>query len=85
MAYTVLKVCCAVYLSWLGLQLLIRSRSSFSDDDNNVSQGSWFAALCGGSVATDIGRGACVVTAGGSAAAGATNLGGVLTVKSMKS
>ena len=43
MAYTVLKVCGAVYLSWLGLQLLIRPRSSFSDDDdNNVSQGSWF-------------------------------------------
>lgn len=43
MAYTVLKVCGAVYLSWLGLQLLIRPRSSFSNgDDNNVSQGSWF-------------------------------------------
>jgi threonine/homoserine/homoserine lactone efflux protein len=43
MAYTVLKVCGAVYLSWLGLQLLIRPRSSFSDgDDNNISQGSWF-------------------------------------------
>lgn len=43
MAYTVLKVCGAVYLSWLGLQLLIRPRSSFSDgDDNSGSQGSWF-------------------------------------------
>ena len=43
MAYTVLKICGAVYLSWLGLQLLIRPRSSFSDgDDNNGSQGSWF-------------------------------------------
>ncbi|WP_410010153.1 LysE family translocator [Pantoea agglomerans] len=43
MAYTVLKVCGAVYLSWLGLQLLIRPRSSFSNgDDNNVSQGSCF-------------------------------------------
>lgn len=43
MAYTVLKVCGAVYLSWLGLQLLIRPRSSFSNgDNNNVSQGSWF-------------------------------------------
>ncbi|AMG56361.1 LysE family translocator [Pantoea vagans] len=43
MAYTVLKICGAVYLSWLGLQLLIRPRSSFSDGDaNNVSQGSWF-------------------------------------------
>ena len=43
MAYTALKVCGAVYLSWLGLQLLIRPRSSFSDgDNNNVSQRSWF-------------------------------------------
>ncbi|ALR76502.1 LysE family translocator [[Enterobacter] lignolyticus] len=43
MAYTVLKICGAVYLSWLGLQLLIRPRSSFSDgDENNGSQGSWF-------------------------------------------
>ena len=43
MAYTVLKVCGAVYLSWLGLQLLIRPRSSFSNsDDNNGSQGNWF-------------------------------------------
>jgi len=43
MAYTVLKVCGAVYLSWLGLQLLIRPRSSFSNgDDDNGSQVSWF-------------------------------------------
>lgn len=43
MAYTVLKVCGAVYLSWLGLQLLIRPRSSFSDGDgDNGSQGTWF-------------------------------------------
>lgn len=43
MAYTVLKVCGAVYLSWLGLKLLIRPRSSFSDgDDDNGSQGNWF-------------------------------------------
>lgn len=43
MAYTVLKVCGAVYLCWLGLQLLLRPRSSFSDgDDNSGSQGSWF-------------------------------------------
>lgn len=42
-AYTVLKVCGAVYLSWLGLQLLIRPRSSFSDGDyNNGSHGNWF-------------------------------------------
>jgi len=43
MAYTVLKVCGAAYLSWLGLQLLIRPRSSFSHSDgNNGSQGNWF-------------------------------------------
>lgn len=43
MAYTVLKVCGAAYLSWLGLQLLIRPRSSFSNSDgNNGSQGNWF-------------------------------------------
>lgn len=43
MAYTVLKVCGAVYLSWLGLQLLLRPRSSFSDgDDDNGFQGKWF-------------------------------------------
>jgi threonine/homoserine/homoserine lactone efflux protein len=43
MAYTVLKICGAVYLSWLGLQLLIRPRASFSGgNDNNGSQGNWF-------------------------------------------
>ncbi|SFO09753.1 Threonine/homoserine/homoserine lactone efflux protein [Candidatus Pantoea varia] len=43
MAYTVLKVCGALYLSWLGLQLLMRPRSSFSDgDENKGSQGNWF-------------------------------------------
>ena len=43
MAYTVLKVCGAVYLCWLGLQLLLRPRSSFSaGDDNSGSQGRWF-------------------------------------------
>lgn len=42
MAYIVLKVCGAVYLSWLGLQLLIRPRASFSDGDDNSSQGNWF-------------------------------------------
>lgn len=42
-AYTVLKVCGAVYLSWLGLQLLISPRSSFSNDyDDNGSQRNWF-------------------------------------------
>ncbi|CAM6729939.1 MULTISPECIES: LysE family translocator [Enterobacter] len=43
MAYTVLKVCGAAYLSWLGLQLLIRPRSSFSHTGgNNSAQGNWF-------------------------------------------
>ncbi|HCM2993271.1 TPA: LysE family translocator [Klebsiella aerogenes] len=42
MAYTVLKVCGAVYLSWLGLQLLMHPRSPFSDGDDNSSQGNWF-------------------------------------------
>lgn len=43
MAYTVLKVCGAVYLSWLGLQLLISPRSSFSNGyDGNGSQRNWF-------------------------------------------
>jgi len=43
MAYTVLKVSGAIYLSWLGLKLLMRPRTSFSDDgDDNVTQGSWF-------------------------------------------
>ncbi|AVV39778.1 MULTISPECIES: LysE family translocator [Pantoea] len=43
MAYTVLKVCGAVYLSWLGLQLLITPRSSFSNSyDGNGSQRNWF-------------------------------------------
>lgn len=43
LAYTVLKVCGAAYLSWLGLQLLIRPRSSFSHSDSNAtSQGNWF-------------------------------------------
>lgn len=43
LAYTVLKVCGAAYLSWLGLQLLIRPRASFSHSDSNAaSQGNWF-------------------------------------------
>ncbi|EAB2795587.1 LysE family translocator [Salmonella enterica] len=42
-AYTVLKVCGAAYLSWLGLQLLMHPRSSFSkSDENNSYQGNWF-------------------------------------------
>ena len=43
LAYTMLKVCGAAYLSWLGLQLLIRPRSSFSHSDSNItSQENWF-------------------------------------------
>lgn len=43
MAYTVLKICGVVYLSWLGLQLLIRPRSSFGDSvDDTSSQENWF-------------------------------------------
>ncbi|MBV7558580.1 LysE family transporter [Enterobacter sp. ENT02] len=43
LAYTVLKVCGAAYLSWLGWQLLIRPRSSFSHSDSNAaSRGNWF-------------------------------------------
>ncbi len=43
MAYTILKVCGAAYLCWLGLQLLVRPRSSFSHGDGNVSShGNWF-------------------------------------------
>lgn len=42
-AYTVLKVCGAAWLCWLGLQLLWRPRSSFSQNAGNVtSHGSWF-------------------------------------------
>ncbi|MGK3141722.1 LysE family translocator [Pantoea sp. C2G6] len=42
-AYTILKVCGALYLSWLGLQLLIRPRSSFNNSErNNGSQRNWF-------------------------------------------
>ncbi|KZQ29526.1 lysine transporter LysE [Enterobacter genomosp. O] len=43
LAYTVLKVCGAAYLIWLGLQLLIHPRTSFSHSDSNTaSQGNWF-------------------------------------------
>ena len=42
-AYTILKVCSATYLCWLGLQLLIRPRSSFSHNDGKISSnGNWF-------------------------------------------
>lgn len=43
LAYTVLKICGAGYLCWLGLQLLLRPRSSFSQEDGaTTSQGNWF-------------------------------------------
>ena len=43
LAYTILKICGAGYLCWLGLQLLRRPRSSFSENDGNTSsQGNWF-------------------------------------------
>lgn len=43
LAYTVLKVCGAAWLSWLGLQLLMRPRSSFSQGDGDIAgQGNWF-------------------------------------------
>ncbi|MEG3132563.1 LysE family translocator [Rouxiella sp. T17] len=43
LAYTLLKICGAAYLCWLGLQLLMRPRSSFSHgDDNPSSNGHWF-------------------------------------------
>ncbi len=42
-AYTILKVCGAAYLCWLGVQLLVRPRSSFSHGDGNISShGNWF-------------------------------------------
>ncbi|MGK3122718.1 LysE family translocator [Candidatus Pantoea formicae] len=42
LAYTILKVCGAVYLSWLGLQLLVRPRSSFSHGKSEPAKGNWF-------------------------------------------
>lgn len=43
LAYTILKICGAGYLCWLGIQLLRRPRSSFSENDGNTSsQGNWF-------------------------------------------
>ncbi|MCS3431491.1 LysE family translocator [Klebsiella sp. BIGb0407] len=42
-AYTVLKICGAAYLCWLGITLLMRPRSSFSYNDNKTSsQENWF-------------------------------------------
>lgn len=43
LAYTALKICGAAYLCWLGIQLLMRPRSSFSYNDGKTSsQGNWF-------------------------------------------
>lgn len=43
LAYTLLKICGAAYLCWLGIQLLLRPRSSFNlHDDTPSSRGSWF-------------------------------------------
>jgi len=42
LAYTILKVSGAIYLSWLGIQLLIRPRLTFSQGVNATSTGSWF-------------------------------------------
>jgi len=43
LAYTILKFCGAAYLCWLGLQLLMRPRSSFSHSDGDISApGNWF-------------------------------------------
>jgi len=43
LAYTVLKICGAAYLCWLGLQLLMRPRTSFSQNaDDTAAHGNWF-------------------------------------------
>jgi len=43
LAYSILKICGATYLCWLGLQLLMRPRTSFSPSDNGISSsGNWF-------------------------------------------
>ncbi len=43
LAYTILKICGAAWLCWLGLQLLMRPRSSFShSQDNTALHGNWF-------------------------------------------
>jgi len=43
LAYTLLKICGAAYLSWLGLQLLMRPRSSFTQNDEMpASRSNWF-------------------------------------------
>ncbi|MEB6377665.1 LysE family translocator [Leclercia adecarboxylata] len=43
LAYTILKVCGAAYLCWLGLQLLRRPRSTFIQNESGLAaQGNWF-------------------------------------------
>lgn len=43
LAYTVLKICGAAYLCWLGVQLLMRPRTSFSlNAGNTPAHGNWF-------------------------------------------
>ncbi|MDA3992486.1 LysE family translocator [Klebsiella aerogenes] len=43
LAYTLLKIGGAAYLSWLGIQLLMRPRSSFNHDNGSVaSHNNWF-------------------------------------------
>lgn len=43
LAYTILKICGAAYLCWLGLQLLRRPRTTFSHNESGLaSQGNWF-------------------------------------------
>ncbi|WP_299998966.1 LysE family translocator [uncultured Cedecea sp.] len=43
LAYTILKICGAAYLCWLGIQLLMRPRSSFSYNDSTTSSHeNWF-------------------------------------------
>jgi len=43
LAYTVLKMCGAAYLCWLGILLLMRPRASFHyDDGKTASHGNWF-------------------------------------------
>ena len=43
LAYTVLKICGAAYLCWLGILLLMRPRASFHYDEGKASShGNWF-------------------------------------------
>jgi len=42
LAYTTLKIFGAIYLGWLGIQLLMRPRLSFSQGVNAAPAGNWF-------------------------------------------